>query len=229
MKVGFVVYSDMTEIEFTCVHECLSKVTQLGFPDPPESHVIGVTREVLGWNGIRIQPHHHYCDVDLREYGLLVVPGGWASRQVRHDAAFIRWLQGWDRSRYIASCCSGALILGEAGFLRGKRATTHVLAFDTLKPYCAEVVPARVVEDGRVITAGGLMAAYDLGLYLVEKFWGADVRRAVAHQDEYRDVQTHPQVSALLPALDIWYAGGHLSSNVRPADWIDRRSAGGPL
>jgi hypothetical protein len=73
MKVGFIVYSDMTEIEFVCVHECLSKVKQLGFSNPPENHLIGVTPEVPGWNGIMIRPHHRYPDVDLTEYGLLVV------------------------------------------------------------------------------------------------------------------------------------------------------------
>lgn len=220
MKVGFITYCDMTEIEFICVHECLSKVHQLGFPKPPECHVIGVQREVLGWNGIVIKPHHYFAEIGVNDFDLMVVPGGWASRRTRYNAAFVQWLRGWDTHKTIASCCSGSLILGEAGFLKGKRATAHSLAFGNLKPYCAEVVAQRVVEDGNVITAGGLMAAFDLGLHLVAKFWGADARRAIAHQDEYRDVQVDPLTVPLLPKLDTWYAGGHIDSNKRPADWF---------
>ena len=220
MKAGHVIYSDMTECEFVSAHECLSKVWQLDFPSPPENHVIGVTPEVLGWNGIIIQPHHHFVDVDLSEYDLLVVPGGWASRTVRYNADFVSWLKTWDRQKTIAACCSGALILAEAGFLSGKRATTHTLALETLGKYeCVEVRKERVIEDGNVITAGGIMAAYDLGLYLVEKFWGEEARRAVAHQDEYRDVQKDPRTKDLLPELDTWYRGGHLAPTKRPAEW----------
>jgi cyclohexyl-isocyanide hydratase len=220
MKVGFLIYSDATEVEYVTAQECLSKVYQLGIPNPPECHIIGLTPEVIGWNGIIIKPHHHYPDVDLKDYDLLVIPGGLTSRVVRYDKPFMTWLKMWDGDKSIASICSGALILGEAGFLRGKRATTHVLAMGTLAPYCREVVKSRVVEDGNVITAGGIMAGMELGLYLVEKFYGPDVRRRVAHQCEYRDVEKHPEYKRLVAELDTWYAGGHGRISRRPASWV---------
>ena len=221
MRVGFVIYHDTTECEFVSVNECLGKVRQLGLPAPPENHVIGVTPEVVGWNGIVFKPHAVYREVDIDSFDLLVVPGGQASRTVRHDEEFMAWIRGRDREMPVAACCSGALILAEAGFLRGKRATTHALAFETLREYSdIEVVAERVVEDGNVITAGGIMAAFDLGLHLVEKFWGRDARRAVAHQSEYRDIQIHPRTVGLLPELDGWYRGGHSAVHARPADWL---------
>jgi len=72
------------------------------------------------------------------------------------------------------------------GFLKGLRATTHHNAFDALKPLCREVVTdRRIVEDGRVVTAGGVASSLDLGLYLVEKYWGAVAREKIAAQQEY--------------------------------------------
>ena len=221
MKVGLLIYSDMTEVEFVCVHECLSKVYQLGFPNPPECHIIGVQTEVLGWNGIVIKPHHYYKHVNLDTYDLLFIPGGWSSRRVRYNQDLITWLKGWDPAKPIAAVCSGTLILGEAGFLAGRKGTIHTLGMEAAKPYCTEVLKQRVVEDGNVITSGGIMAAYDLGLYLVEKFWGPEARAAIALQDEYRDVQSDPKTADILPHLDKWYDGGHIPSNKRPADWFE--------
>ena len=147
MRVGFVIYHDTTECEFVSVNECLGKVRQLDLPNPPENHIIGVTPEVVGWNGIVIKPHTVYREADIQSYDLLVIPGGQASRTVRYDEEFMAWFRGWDPERTLAACCSGALILAEAGFLQGKRATTHALAIETLREYDdVEVVSERVVE-----------------------------------------------------------------------------------
>jgi transcriptional regulator GlxA family with amidase domain len=221
MKAGFIVYSDMTEIEFVCVHECLSKVVQLDFPNPPECHLIGLTPEITGWNGIFIRPHHLYGDVSVNDFDLLVVPGGLTSRTVRYDAPFMAWLTARDRSKPIAAVCSGALILAEGGFLDGRKATTHTLAKPQLRAYPnVTVLDHRIVDDGNVITAGGIMAGFDLGLHLVERFWGPEARRIIAQQDEYRDVEKHPEAGRLKKSLDTWHLGGHRRANLRPANWI---------
>jgi transcriptional regulator GlxA family with amidase domain len=221
MKAGFIVYSDMTEIEFVCVHECLSKVFQLDFPDPPECHVIGLTPEIVGWNGILIRPHHLYKDVAADDFDLMVVSGGLTSRTVRYDRNFMAWLGRRDRAKPIASICSGALILAEGGFLDGKRATTHTLAKPQLAAYPkVTIVHERVVDEGTAITSGGLMAGFDLGLHLVERFWGAEARRIIAQQDEYRDVEKHPEAAKLVRELDVWHKGGHRRANLRPAHWV---------
>jgi cyclohexyl-isocyanide hydratase len=67
------------------------------------------------------------------------------------------------------SVCTGALLLGAAGFLQGRRATTHPSVYKELEPYCGMVVRERVVDEGDVITAGGVSASIDLGLHLVER------------------------------------------------------------
>jgi cyclohexyl-isocyanide hydratase len=84
------------------------------------------------------------------------------------------------------SVCTGALLLGAAGFLAGKRATTHPNAFEELKPYCATVIAARrIVDEGEVVTARGVTASIDLGLHLVERIAGREARARIAKQMDY--------------------------------------------
>jgi len=84
-----------------------------------------------------------------------------------------------------ASVCTGSLLLGAAGFLKGRRATTHPNALEALKTYCATVVAARVVDEGDVITAVGVTSAVDLGLTLVARIAGEEARERIAEQMDY--------------------------------------------
>jgi transcriptional regulator GlxA family with amidase domain len=124
---------------------------------------------------------------ELTEPEVVVVPGGFGTRALVNDPRAIAYLKSWGDRRPIASVCTGALLLGRAGFLAGRRATTHHGAYEELRPYCREVVTdRRVVDEGAVITAGGVASSLDLGLYLVEKFWGAAAREKIAAQMAYR-------------------------------------------
>ena len=86
---------------------------------------------------------------------------------------------------YIVSVCTGSLLLGAAGLLEGRRATTHPSAYDLLKPYCDEVVETRIVHDGNVITGGGVSTSIDLGLYLISYFAGEAALNSVKKQIDY--------------------------------------------
>jgi len=68
---------------------------------------------------------------------------------------------------------------GAAGFLQGLTATTHPSAFEELKPYCATVVDRRIVDEGNVVTGRGVTSSIDLGLHLVERLAGHDVRERI--------------------------------------------------
>lgn len=81
--------------------------------------------------------------------------------------------------------CTGSLLLGAAGWLRDKPATTHPGAIDDLANYCRDVRSERVVDAGDIITSGGVTAAIDLGLHLVSRFAGEAARLRVAWQMEY--------------------------------------------
>jgi cyclohexyl-isocyanide hydratase len=109
------------------------------------------------------------------------------TRTLVNDPRLIAYLKTWGTERPIASVCTGALLLGAAGYLKGRRATTHHAAYDLLRPHCAEVIAdRRIVDEGLVVTAGGVSSSLDLGLYLVERFWGRAAREKIAAQMEYR-------------------------------------------
>jgi cyclohexyl-isocyanide hydratase len=121
----------------------------------------------------------------LDQDDMIIVPGGLAARELLQDMGFMQWIASAALCPLKVSVCTGALILGAAGFLQGKKATTHPLAFDELKPYCATVVDQRVVDEGDVITARGVTSSIDLGLYLCEKFAGQDVKERIRKQMDY--------------------------------------------
>lgn len=116
---------------------------------------------------------------------MVVVPGGYATRKLVDDQEFIRWLQTAGDCKFKVSVCTGSVLLGAAGFLEGKRATTHRSSFDELRPFCGEVLDRRIVDEGDTITARGVTSAIDLGLYLCEKLAGREVRERIQKQMDY--------------------------------------------
>lgn len=123
----------------------------------------------------------------------LVVPGGgWASQAVhgvRTEIASGRIASEIVRLRdagaSLASVCTGAMLLSAAGVLRGRRCTTHAVAREALAAEGGVLVDARVVDDGDVITAGGVTSGIDLGLHLIARLRGPDARAIAARRLEY--------------------------------------------
>ena len=96
------------------------------------------------------------------------------------------WIKTAEKVKYKISICTGSLILGAAGFLKEKKATTHFDEYETLKPYCKEVLKERIVDDGNVITAGAVSSSLDLGLYLCHKWAGEDAKQEVRKRMDYQ-------------------------------------------
>jgi cyclohexyl-isocyanide hydratase len=184
MKIAFVIYDGMTALDFVGVYDPVTRLKTMGFMHDLEYDVCATIREVRDAAGLRIVAER-IC-VPFDGYDMVIVPGGLASRTLVDDGDFIGWLRTAAPCRYKVSVCSGALLLGAAGFLRGKRATAHHDAMRALAAYGATAVEERVVDDGDVITAGGVTSAIDLGLYLVQKLAGSDVRERIRAQMEYR-------------------------------------------
>jgi transcriptional regulator GlxA family with amidase domain len=118
-------------------------------------------------------------------YDLLFVPGGLGTRTLQHDPEFVEWLRSAAPAKLKISVCTGSLLLGAAGFLKSRKATTHPLALKELKPYCDTVLNLRLVDDRSVITAGGVSASLDLGLHIVQRLAGAEARSLIANQMDY--------------------------------------------
>jgi transcriptional regulator GlxA family with amidase domain len=184
-RIAFLVFPRLTFLDFVGAYDALRRVASMSV-DPGVSHrIIGTAPLIEDETGLVVKPDAVY--EDLAGFDLLYVPGGFGTRALVDDPRAIDYLKSWGGERPLASVCTGALLLGRAGYLRGLRATTHHNAFDLLRPLCREVVTGtRIVDEGRVVTAGGVASSLDLGLYLVEKFWGAPAREKIAAQMEYR-------------------------------------------
>jgi transcriptional regulator GlxA family with amidase domain len=112
---------------------------------------------------------------------VLLVPGGSDVRPLLGDARLLEWIRGIDATtRWTASVCTGALVLGAAGLLKGKSATTHWAALDSLRKFGATPLTRRFVEDGKLLTASGVSAGIDMALALAARL--ADVATAKALQ-----------------------------------------------
>lgn len=123
---------------------------------------------------------------ETAEADIVLVPGGRGSDALLDDEAVLSWLREIDAgTKWTTSVCTGALILGAAGLLKGKRATSNWLALDQLPKYGAEAIGGRWVEDGKTITAAGVTAGIDMALHLVGREAGPEVAQAVQLGIEY--------------------------------------------
>ena len=170
-------------MDFIGIYDPLSRLRTMNILPDFEWRICARTAEVMDDRGLRFAVES--VNEPLDSYDMVVVPGGFGTRALVHDAAFMQWFKTCAPCRLKVSVCTGALLLGAAGFLKGRRATTHPGALRELEPYCDSVLDARIVDEQDVITAGGVTSAIDLGLYLVEKLAGSEARIRVARQMDY--------------------------------------------
>ena len=183
MKAAFIVFDGMTALDFIGFYDPLTRLKSMKIMDDFEWNVCSMTPHVVDDRGLRFDADT--ADEPLGAYDMVVVPGGFGTRKLQHDPAFLNWLKTARPVPLKVSVCTGALLLGAAGFLQGRRATTHPSAYKELAPYCGTVVQERVVDEGDIITARGVSSAIDMGLHLVERLAGADARDRVAAQMDY--------------------------------------------
>ena len=123
---------------------------------------------------------------ETTETDIVLVPGGAGNRPLLEDEEVLGWLRAIDqRTKWTTSVCTGSLVLGAAGLLRGKRATGHWLYLEPLRAYGADPVGGRFVEDGKLMTAAGVSAGIDMALHLVGQEAGPEVAQAVQLGIEY--------------------------------------------
>ena len=190
MRAAIIVFPRLTVLDFIGMYDPLSRIKSMGVDPSFELRIVGTEPEISDESGVVLKPDSVF--LDLRPFDLLLLPGGQGTRTLMHDKHFIGYLRTWGWDRPVASVCTGALLLAAAGLLRGGPATTHRGAFDLLRGFGIEVVERRIVENGRVTTAGGVASSLDLGLYLVEKYYGGSARERIAAQMEYRGYPPDP-------------------------------------
>jgi putative intracellular protease/amidase len=123
---------------------------------------------------------------DLPDPEILVIPGGPGQTQQMDNDKLLEWVrQAHETSEWTTSVCTGSLILGAAGLLQGRKATSHWLALDQLPAFGAEPTLERVVFEGKIVTAAGVSSGIDMGLALIARIHGDEVAQAVQLGIEY--------------------------------------------
>jgi len=150
-------------------------------------HLVAKSKEVVvSDTGVGILPTKTFADCPAAPDILFVPGGGMGTVTLMNDSETINFLIGRaNKANYVTSVCSGALVLGAAGLLRGYKATTHWAVRDVLPLLGAELAPGRVVQDRNRITSGGITAGIDFGLKIAAQLRGDDYARALELSLEY--------------------------------------------
>jgi cyclohexyl-isocyanide hydratase len=178
--IVFAIFPGVTQLDFTGPHQVF---TALPGAEVMLASTAGGTIEAGG--GITFAGVRRLADI--RECDIICVPGGRGSTDnAMHDPVFLAELRRLAAgARYVTSVCTGALVLGAAGLLRGKRAATHWAWRDLLVPFGATPVAERVARDGNVITGGGVTAGIDFALTVVAELAGEEMAQAIQLGIEY--------------------------------------------
>lgn len=157
MKTAFVIYDGITALDFIGVYDSLSRIKSMGFDKDFLIDICGLEHTIKDSTG-KIAFNIEKIGCSLKTY---------------------------DNARLV-SVCSGALLYGKAGFLHDKNITTHKNLFSCMTDYGCKIINKRVVADGNIITAGGVTAGIDLGLYLCGILYNKDIMYKIATQMEYQ-------------------------------------------
>jgi cyclohexyl-isocyanide hydratase len=176
---GFVIFPNLTQLDFTGPLQVLHRLPGA------TTHIVAKTHAPVPSDGpLTIPPTATFADCPPLD--LLCVPGGFGVDQAMEDEETIAFVQREGaRAKYVTSVCTGAFILGAAGLLRGKRATTHWAYHHFLPRVGAIPVKERVVRDGNTVTGGGVTAGVDFAFTMMNEIAGPAVAQAVQLGLEY--------------------------------------------
>lgn len=177
--VGFVIFPNLTQLDFTGPLQVLNRLPN------SQTHIVAKSLDPVPSDcGLALVPTVTFADCP--QLDLICVPGGSGVVQAMTDSATVDFVrQQAERAQYITSVCTGAFVLGMAGLLQGRRATTHWAYTDLLPRVGAVFEKKRVVWDGNVVTAGGVTSGIDFALQIVAALAGDDLAQSIQLGIEY--------------------------------------------
>ncbi|MBB5705856.1 DJ-1/PfpI family protein [Sphingopyxis panaciterrulae] len=178
-RIVFLLFPGITQLDFTAPAQALSRM--------PGARLAGAaaTREaIVTDSGFAIVPTHDFAACPQAD--ILCVPGGHGVADALGDAEAVDFVARQAAgAQWVTSVCTGAFLLGRAGLLAGRRATTHWAYTHLLPLVGAEPAPGRVVEDGNIVTSGGVTSGLDFALTLIARLRGDAVAQAIQLAIEY--------------------------------------------
>src|SRR3954468_11061330 len=177
--IGLLVFPKITQLDMTGPYEVF-----ISLPDT-KVHLVWKSRDpVAAGGGMLLTPTTTFAE--CRQLDLICGRGGPGMNPLLNDAETLDFIRRQaSGARYVTSVCTGALVLGAAGLLKGKRAATHWMSRDMLSSFGATPVAERVVTDGNVITGGGVTAGIDFALTVAAQAFGPELAQAIQLGIEY--------------------------------------------
>lgn len=179
LQVGILVFPNVQQLDLTGPYEVFASIPGA------KVHLIWKDRSAItSATGLVLSPTMTFAECPALD--VLCVPGGGGINALLQDAEVLGFLRAQAaRARYVSSVCTGSLVLGAAGLLKGRRATTHWASHDFLAKFGAIPTHGRVVRDGNLFTAGGVTAGIDFGLTVVAELLGEAQAQTIQLGHEY--------------------------------------------
>jgi cyclohexyl-isocyanide hydratase len=184
MRIAYVLFDGMTTLDFVGFYDAVGRLKTMNLLPDVQEHVLARKPQVRDDRSLTLCAE--VAPATLEGWDLVFLPGGFGTRPLVNDRGFLDWLATAADCPLKVSVCTGALLWGAAGFLKGRRATTHPNAYELLRPYCAEVVEnERIVDEGGIVTGRGVSTSIDLGLHICRRLAGEDAMRKIKAQMDY--------------------------------------------
>lgn len=188
-KLGILLFNEVEVLDFAGPFEVFSITARPEGGAAFSVTTIGQTTDLItARNGLKVKPDYDFTDAP--QYDILIVPGGYGAEEVElHNISVLNWVREQAKGAdLVASVCTGAFILAEAGMLEGKRATTHWMDVDRLEreyPTIRVVRNVKYVDEGSIMSSCGISGGINLAFHIVEKLLGTETARETAHRMEY--------------------------------------------
>jgi len=193
MRIAYILFDEITLLDFIGIYDPIKNIKTKKYIEHLDWDLCATNTTIKDSFGLemvvdKIKPN-------LSDYDMVIVPGGFGTRALQYDKEFIDWLQTANGVKYLVSICTGSLLLGAAGFLKRKMATTNFNEYQSLEKYCDTVLDSRIVDDNNVITAGAVASSLDLGLYICKKLIGdekaEDIRKVMDYHPKEFKITIH--------------------------------------
>lgn len=189
VRVGIFIFNEVEVLDFAGPFEVFSLATGKDNQKLFEVFTIGETGEILSArNGLKVLPALKFSDEYY--FDILIIPGGYGAEETElENEIVLSWIkEQYGKVNVLASVCTGALLLAECGILNHLKATTHWMDLNRLEsgyPLIKVVRDTKFVDEGKVLTSGGISAGINMSFHLIERLFGAEIADATAKRMEY--------------------------------------------
>ena len=197
MKIVILVFDNYTALDIVGPYEVLARI--------PDSEILflaekkGIYKDRYGL-GLSVE---HSID-EISSADVLLIPGGGGINELVENHKILDWVIEMDQhTEWTTSVCTGSLLLGAAGLLKNKKATTYWKRISQLKEYAAVPLESRYIQDGKIITSAGVSAGIDMALFLVSKMLGEKTAKAIQVQIEYDPMPPFGSINSKNVSKDI--------------------------